>query len=322
MRKIVLKIFISALITLLCAQTAFPCSMYKITSNGKTIVGNNEDSWGRDARIWFEKGTNGKFGVVSVGYARKHHPDGAINEYGLVFDAFTMPHKPGQPSRNPNKKDFAYAHLRTIMQQCKTVDEVYAFLKGLNLHVLNGSIIFNGGMLLFVDRTGKYLVVEASKMTFGNDDKFALVNVSIADTKDLSTIKTERYRKGISFLNNKKLETNIAYCTALADTMSVARAKIGDGTLYTSIYDLEKGIVHLYFYHDFSKSVTFNIKQELSKANHYYDFAKLFPDNHNFQKFLDYKTPQNSKTVLAFIIACGLLFLFSSAYFLFSFFRN
>ena len=55
-----LKIFVLTVATVLFAETAFPCSMYKVTSNGKTMVGNNEDSWGRDARIWFEQGTNGK----------------------------------------------------------------------------------------------------------------------------------------------------------------------------------------------------------------------------------------------------------------------
>ncbi|TAH18994.1 MAG: linear amide C-N hydrolase [Cytophagales bacterium] len=296
--------------------------MYKLTFNGKTMVGNNEDSWGRDARIWFEQGINGKFGVVCVGYARKQHPDGAMNEHGLVFDAFSMPHKPNIPERDPNKKDFAYAHVKTIMQQCKTVDEVYAFLEKMNLHVLNGSIIFNGGMLLFVDKSGKYLVVEASKMTFGNDDKFALANFSIADTKDLSTIKTERYCKGIAFLNNKKLDTSLSFCTALSDTMSVNRAKVGDGTLYTSVYDLDEGLIHLYFYHDFSKLVTFNLKEELAKGDHSYSFAELFPDNQNYQKFLDYKTPQNSKVIFFFIVSCGLLFSLSSAFFLISFFKS
>ncbi len=104
-----LKIAVLTLIAVLCFDNAFPCSMYKITANGKTMVGNNEDSWGRDAKIWFERGTKDKFGVVCVGYARKQHPDGGMNEYGLTFDAFTMPHKSNFPEKDPNKQDFVYA---------------------------------------------------------------------------------------------------------------------------------------------------------------------------------------------------------------------
>lgn len=315
-----LKIFTLTFLTVFFAETAFPCSMYKVTANGKTIVGNNEDSWGRDARIWFEQGKNGKFGIVCVGYARKQHPDGAMNEYGLAFDAFTMPHKSNIPEKDPNKKDFAYSHLKTIMQQCKTVDDVFVFLEELNLHVLNGSPIFNAAMFLFVDKTGKYLVVEASKMTLGNDDKFALANFSICDTKDLSTIKMERYRKGIAYLNNKKLDTSLSFCTALSDTMSVNRPKVGDGTLYTNIYYLDEGLIHLYFFHDFSKRITFNLKEELAKGDHSFNFTELFPDNKKYQRFLTYKTPQNSIVIFAFIVACGLLFFFSAMFFLISFF--
>ncbi len=318
-----LKIAILALSFLFYAQVAFSCSMYKITANGKTVVGNNEDSWGRDAQIWFEQGTDEKYGIACVGYARKQpNPDGATNEHGLVFDAFTMPHKANSASRDPHKKDFGYPQIRTIMQQCKTFDEVYAFLEKLNLFVLNGSPIFNGGMLLFADKTGKYLAVESDKMTFGNDDKFALANFSFANTKDLSTIKTERYCKGVAFLNNKKLETNLAYCTALSDTMSVNRAKVGNGTLYTSIYNLEEGLIHLYFYHDFSKRVTFNLKEELAQGNQTYNMAALFPANENYHEFLAYKTPQSSKVIFFFMVACGLLFFFSTVFFLMSFFKS
>ena len=302
---------------------AFSCSMYKVSSQGRTMVGNNEDSWGRDASIWFEPGTKGAFGVVCVGYARKFpHPDGAMNEHGLVFDAFTMRHRSNMPERNPHKKDFSYSHIKTIMQQCKTVDEVYTFLQAMNLHVLNGSPIFNGGMLLFVDKSGKYMVVEAHQMTLGQDDKFALANFSVADTKDFRSIKTERYRKGILFLNNKKTECNLAYCKGLSDTMAVQRVKVGDGTLYTSIYDLQEGLVHLYFFHDFDKGITFNLKEELSKGPHIFQLEDLFPANKKYQKFLNYQTPQNNKTIFGLLITIALLLFFSTCFFLIHFFRS
>ena len=320
---IISKLFVLTLIASFSSEMVLACSMYKVTVDGKTMVGNNEDSWGRDARIWFEQGTSEKFGMVCVGYARKQpNPDGALNEFGLSFDAFTMPHKTNMPERDLSKNDFGYSDIRTIMQKCKTVDDVYTFLDKLNLHVLNGSPIFNGGMLLFVDKLGNYLVVEAHKMTLGHDDKFALANFSIADTKDLSTIKTDRYCKGVVFLNNKNLDTSLSFCTALSDTMSVNRPKVGDGTLYTSIYDLHQGLVHLYFFHDYSKRVSFNLKEELAKGDHFYDFAELFPENTTYQKFHDYITPQKSKPIFIFIMACGLLFFFSFLFFLISYFRT
>lgn len=316
------KTYLLACIAFLFFGTALPCSMYKITANGKTMVGNNEDSWSQNSRIWFEQGAINKFGVAYVGYTHKIHPDGGMNEFGLAFDAFTMPSKENIPERDVNKSDFEYVQLKTIMQQCQTVDEVYDFLNKLNLQILNGSPLFHGSMLLFVDRTGKYLVVETDNLTFGNDDSFVLANFSFADTKDLNSVKMERYRNGTAFLSNKKIETSLSFCTALSDTMSVNRPKVCDGTLYTSIYDLENGLIYTYFFHDFNKYVSFNLKEELSKGDHSYKFSELFPYNDKYQKFLAYQTPYNNSYIFILLILCGILFFFSSIYYLISFLKS
>lgn len=42
--------------------------MYKITMYGKTFVGNNEDYWNANTRIWFEKGKTTEYGSMYVGY--------------------------------------------------------------------------------------------------------------------------------------------------------------------------------------------------------------------------------------------------------------
>ncbi|RFM31806.1 hypothetical protein [Chitinophaga silvisoli] len=40
----------------------FSCSMFKITLQGKTMVGNNEDAWRTGSAIWFETGREGGIG--------------------------------------------------------------------------------------------------------------------------------------------------------------------------------------------------------------------------------------------------------------------
>ena len=98
------KIFTLTYLSIFAFKNVFPCSMYKVTANGKTMVGNNEDSWGQDPKIWFVQGTKERFGVVCMGYERKQPiPDGAMNEFGLAFDAFTMHRKGNLPEKDPNK---------------------------------------------------------------------------------------------------------------------------------------------------------------------------------------------------------------------------
>lgn len=305
---------ICTLILFLGVWNADACSMYKVTVGDKTMVGNNEDSWRQTAMIRFVPAFAGRFGVAYVGYADKAFPDGAVNEYGLAFDAFTMPGKANLPPKDSRKADFSYGLFPQIMEQCKTVDEVRSFLQAYNLHTLNGSVLFNGAMLLFVDRAGHYLVVEPDAMTQGTEDRFVLSNFSYADTPDKTTVKQQRYRNGVAFLQNK-IDTGMAFCTALSDTMSVHRPKAGDGTLYTTIYDLRDGIIHTYFFHDYGKRISFNLKNELAKGEHHYLFADLFPKNEGYRKFLRYKTPQNSPFLYALLSGCVLLFLFSFVYF-------
>lgn len=283
------------------------CSMYKYTVAEKTWVGNNEDSWGTDPMIWFVPGDSKKLGLVCLGYQRKFpNPDGAMNSAGLAFDAFTMPHRSNLAQRNPQMEDFSYSKLQTIMQSCKTVEEVYHYFQNKNLQVLNGSALFPGSMLLFVDKSGKYLVVEAHQLSFGNESNFALANFSYADTKDRSLVNMERYRKGISFMNRHLPEATLSYAKLLSDTMSVNREKAGDGTLYTNLFNLETGEIHLFFFHDFSKRISFKLDEELAKGAHHLAFSNLFPDNSGFKKFTSYHTPQTQRYMFYLLLLLGI----------------
>lgn len=320
MKSTILNIVLLSIIVLFTFEKSFSCSMYKVTVNGKTMVGNNEDSWRLTSQIWFEKGTKDNYGVAYVGYSDKQHSDGAMNEVGLIWDAFSMYHKPDLKI-DKSKQECSWNDIKIIMQQCETVDEVYHYLSSYNFTFLNGSPLSYGGMLLFVDKSGKYLTIEADTMILGNKDKFVLANFSVSETKDLSTVKIKRYRKGIEFLKNK-IDTSLAFCSALSDTMSVCRPKAGDGTLYTTIYDLNNGIIHLYFFHDFKNLVTFNLKEELKKENHVLDIPSLFSSNDEYISFSNYKTPQNNKIFFWLLVSIGVLFLFSSSYFFVSFFRR
>ncbi|MFH0735267.1 MAG: hypothetical protein V1773_11355 [bacterium] len=79
--------------TLVATVDCFGCSMIKITKNGITIVGNNEDQMNPNTRIWFEHGQNGNYRVAYVGFDNLY-PQGGMNEAGLVFDGFTQSYRP------------------------------------------------------------------------------------------------------------------------------------------------------------------------------------------------------------------------------------
>ena len=119
-----------------------------------------------------------------------------------------------------------------------------------------------------------------------------------------------------------KTDTTLAFATALIDTMHVCRKKVGDGTLLSSIWDLNQGLITMYFYHDYKHPVQFNLKDELDKGNHILNIPKLFPANVEFEKLADYKIPQNSKAIMLFFMLCFGLFTFTAFYFLISFLKK
>ncbi|MFL5742932.1 MAG: hypothetical protein ACJ75B_22120 [Flavisolibacter sp.] len=145
------------------------CSMCKVTVNGHTYLGNNEDSWRMGSRIWFESGASGKLGCVYVGYDEL--PQGGMNEAGLAFDGLTILPKPIQ--HDPLKKEISSPKdfLKEIMQTCKSVEDVKRFSIQYNRQKF-----FNHGVFLFADRTGNYLVMEPDTLIIGNDDKYLIAN--------------------------------------------------------------------------------------------------------------------------------------------------
>jgi tetratricopeptide (TPR) repeat protein len=244
--------------------------VYKITLHGKTFVGNNEDYWNANTRIWFEKGKNGNYGCSYVGYAHLY-PEGGINEKGLAFDGFSVPYR--EIRKDPNKPAYDTATLRKVMRSCQNTDEVYDLLSKYDRSALHS------GMILFVDPGGKYLVVEGDTMIKGKDDKYLLSNFCPSKTKDLNEVKIPMYQSGRKLMEGQ-VDTSITFLKALSDTLHQSWPNNVGGTLYTTIYDLNERTIRLYFYHYYTKSVTFRLDEELKKGDKtVVKIPELFPDN-------------------------------------------
>ncbi|MEO8147820.1 MAG: hypothetical protein ABI723_09300 [Bacteroidia bacterium] len=311
------KTFLATLIMLLSVDKIFPCSMYKITVNGKTMVGCNHDTWYLTPRIWFE--TSG-YGACFTGARydgdNGFAPQSGMNEFGLTFSRLAAA-TPENETVAANKKQITNAtnYLKDILHKCKTVDEVKNYIDQFD------HSSFSRDVFIYIDKSGRYLIVEPYTMTEGNDSEYVLANFCPSQVTDFSSIKQVRYVNGVAFLKTKT-GTDIDFCTALSDTMHVCRKKIGDGTLLTSIWDVNEGITYLYFYHDYKHLVKFNVKDELAKGNHILEIPPLFPPNKEFKKLSDFKTPLNSKAIDMFLRFCFGLFLFSALYFLVNYFSK
>lgn len=295
---------------LLLTNATLSCSMFKITQHGRTMVGNNEDAWRTNSSIWFEQGTNGKYGAAYVGH-EDLFPQGGINEAGLVYDGFTVYPRTLKPAIGKLKIDNPALFMKALMQHCKSAGDVQQFAGKYDRS------FFNNAVFLFVDSTGKYLVMEADTMIIGEDAKYLISNFCPSTVDNPDNIKIGRYQRGREFLKHHA-EASLSFSVSMMKAMHECRNKIGDGTTYTTLYDLERGDIILYFYHDFTHPVVFNLRKELQKGNHRLAISSLFPFNWEYNKFLNFKTPFNSnilKLILYFIeLLLGLLILCWSVY--------
>lgn len=291
--------------------------MYKLTLHGKTFVGCNEDAWRTTPRIWFEtkKGTLA-FGAAFSGSrydgANGFAPQSGMNEAGLSFSRLVSytPARKLDVRLKPilNQTNF----LKHILHSCRTVEEVELLVRQFDRST------FLEDVLIYIDKSGKYLIVEPYSTQFGNENSYVLSNFCPSITSNKEALKLNRYRKGVERLNSKQ-DTTLVFLRSLADSMHVCRPKIGDGTLLTSIWNLKDGKICLYFYHDYRKNKSFDLRDELQKGDHLLSIDNLFPINQEFKKLGSYNTTKNTLWIMWTMMIFSFILFCSALYFLISF---
>lgn len=266
---------------LFLVNVSYACSMYKITHEGKTIVGNNEDWHNPNTQIWFAPKANYKYGVMNVGF-NNYFAQGAINEGGLMFDGFAMPYLAVKNTAGKTKM-FMGDMVRHIMHSYNSVQEVKDYLSKINL----GD--FTTSMIVFVDKSGKYLIVEGDELIIGNDAEKSFSNFYPSQTKSLSDVDLPFYQNGLKFINNSQSEVSVDYCSAVMKNLAQDRA-----TQYSTIYDLERLTIRVYHYHNYESYVDIDLKEELKKGEHTLLIPELFPkDSKGYKNYAKYNDTQD-----------------------------
>ena len=146
-----MKIAVSAtclwFFTISFSGAALACSVCKITENGITVVGNNEDMWSHKTRICFEAGNDSTHGAAYVGH-RKGLPQGGMNEAGLVYDGFTVPLKTDTRGSLGNRAVSDPDQLLRIFSKNEEYERYLDFKTPLNSDVLFGLMVTGLGVML------------------------------------------------------------------------------------------------------------------------------------------------------------------------------
>ncbi|QTN38691.1 hypothetical protein HZ996_05830 [Cryomorphaceae bacterium] len=295
-------------VLMLSPSETHACSMYKVTVDGKTMVGCNHDAWLTTSKIWFVNAPSAdQYGAAFTGAREvsggRTTPQSGMNTEGLVFSRLTSYH-PERENAFPDRLKITDEadYLTGILQSCATVDEVKRYIEQYD------HSRFLHDVFIYVDTAGNYLVVEPYSLTIGTDPNYVLANFCPSITSVEDARELDRFRNGQDFLSARETSTSLEFCRELSDTMHVDRKRNGDGTLLTSIWNTQEGEVSLYFYHDYDTVVSFNLSEELAKGDHVLDVPELFPRNAKFERLVAYKTPSNTIALrIALALSAALL---------------
>ncbi len=130
--------------------------MYKITVDGKTMVGCNHDAWLTTPKIWFENAKHkNEYGTVFTGSrevsSNRTTPQSGMNTEGLTFSRLAS-YYPVQnnPFSNRLKITNEADYLSEILHKCATVKEVKKHIEQYD------HSFFLNDVFIYIDSLGDY----------------------------------------------------------------------------------------------------------------------------------------------------------------------
>jgi len=262
-------------------RPSYSCTIVMASGPGTALAGSNEDSYFPLTLLWFTPASDGNFARVTLGYRlMTNSVQGGMNEMGLFVDGNALDSQ-GWVA-DPSKKAFFGSILDYLLARCATVEEVKEFFRTYNVPDLDRARI------PVMDRSGASMVVEwyLGEVVFLEPDQSYQVATNFVGSAYTDKEKPGwRYNAAAEVLDREagySLET-------VRDALAAShQANEYSQTVYSFICDLKKGEIHVYNYHDFSRSVTFNLNEEVQKGSQEQYLGQLFPGrSSDYSKFLE-----------------------------------
>jgi hypothetical protein len=273
-------VIVPALVVLIIFNTAiFGCTVFKVTKGKQTFFCNNEDGPDTHAVISFKPASNGKYGRFFMYFPKdpnpmiRTYPQGGMNDQGLVFDITATPLNKNRklifPETAQRLKDIL---MEKVMSECATVEE--------SLHLIFRYKTSEMGMIqiLIADKAG-----DSAVLGVGNDGRMSIIrktadyqvltNFSLPDPENSVIYPCFRYEAAIEMIQSMD-ELSIDY---LRSILSVVHVEGLASTVYSNIYDLNKGDIYFYYFHNFETPVKLNLEEELKKGERTIEMSTLFP---------------------------------------------
>ena len=254
------------------------CTSFAASYGDRVLFGNNEDFSNPITYLWAVPPGDGTYGGVYLGY-RYGRPQGGINEKGLAFDALALPEARLNPHPElPPRPSSESVLLGRIMGQSASVEEAIASAQGINW----GSRL--SFQVIFADGTGDAVIIGA-----GPDGELAFTRKPEGDGYLVGTNFNRanpenrdsgppcwRYDKAVEMLSQIESQADLTagYVQSILDAVHVEGAK--ENTLYSNVFDLRNGAIHLTYWHQFDEVVTLDVEEQIAAAGSPIPLGELF----------------------------------------------
>ena len=199
-----------------------------------------------------------------------------MNTEGLFSDGFaTAPHP---VEDHAGKETFGGNLIEHAMLTCGTVAEVVELFSRHDLRFLENA------MTMFADRTGDSVIIEGDEL-LRIEGRYQITTNFYQSATSPETYACGRWKIARRMLEESE-EVSVDLCRrVLAATHVEEQAQ----TLYSNVYDLQRGLVYLYHFHDFENVVVLDLAEELEKGARVIDLPSLFPETFAYQPGLEKK---------------------------------
>lgn len=258
------------LFILLLGRSSIACTIVSCSLHGEVFAAANEDDVTPFSRIWFNPRTSERYGSVCFG-APDLQIGAAMNEYGLFYD-FTA-----QYGIDPSKFDLKHPYNGDVMFEligkCKTVDEALAFLEKHNYTAASQALL--------ADATGNSVILHVGVQVKKNG------NYQINTNFDIANLATGNYACGRYDISDKILSNAKSVSVPLLKNLLNLTHQEGElSTQYSNIYDLKRGIIYVYLFHDFENVYVIDLKKEITKGYRLEMLADHFPTSFAYQTYV------------------------------------
>jgi hypothetical protein len=257
------------------------CTVFYAASGDLALAGNNEDSYNPLTRARFIPASEGRYGRVYFGYDDLG-PQGGLNDQGLFFDGLSVPPKAlGASAQKPDFPGGPLAKIDEAMATSATVDEAVAFFERYSGPELEA------GQLFFGDKAGNSAIVEGDTIIRKKGAYQIATNFRQSEFAD-PPYPCDRYNTA-----DERLSQAGSYSVELFRQILDATHQDHDvQTVYSQVYDLKKGLIYLYLFHDFQNGIVLNLADELAKGPHMASVASFFPKNQAYDQWSFQQTDQ------------------------------